>query len=1230
MSLGVLNNLSALYAANNLNNTNNSLNKTLQQLSSGSKINSGADDAAGLSLVLGLQANQQALSQSQTNATEGVGLLQVADGALSQVTSLLNRAVTLATEAANGTLNSTQDMAANQEYQSILSEISNIGSTTTYNQKQVFNSVTNVYTGDSSTQGASVTSLNIRSLSSSNLGDSGGAMSYSSGQNNVFMNLSTSSANAALTDTLNGSGTTTLNVNYLVQGGNGTANTATAQITVGQGSNYGNTVNGLISAINDSGLGLTATFATQANAGVQGAGSQTGIEITGGLVSAGVTPGSASTSGTLDLSGLAAGATLALGATVTIGQGSSSHAFTIDQTNNTLNTLQTAINNYTTANPSFAVAASVVTNGDGTQSLSLADSGTTGGALSVTTTAGAAQAPAFAAGTTGTTVSVQTQGTQIASNQYIASVASSIVVGASGTNASTDTLTLGSSITIRNTIPNNQQDLTFVIGEGTNVVGAHASTIYTGSAAGADTLAGLATAINAQNSTLGLYATVGSTGLTLTSGSWNSGTSTGTPTTLTGENVTVQSSNLTSSSTATQLSVYSPQVAGQSLSAGTAAVTVLDNGNVAAATGDTLTGSISLTNSSGSYTFTAGAGTDTANTFFLGNYGGSTYTGLIAAITAKSSTLGYGAAWNATAGSGNGAVVLTGNQNGINPITVTGTNTLADTTHAGSVVADAGGTGATNGTDHIVATSSTAILQLASGNIDDANAVLGGALSLTFNGHSQVFIMGNAPSDVNTLVAGAIYTGGTSAASLVSAINSAGTLGITASAPTGGTGGIYLQGGQGIAQTINMNAVTPNLMTPLGVTSGLSSGSAVTGVTGAVGNNAVDNLTATNNSSVATAVNTNDAMSGGIWVVNGTTTDKFVIGSGSNTAVSGTYYTNNTDNLGTNYGNTLAGLASLISAQSATLGVTAQANAGGLTLTQTGTTGTYTGAALSTSNNTLVDVTQGTFSSATTTNQLASQSDTLSGALVFNVGSGANQTVTMAQVTAAHFASTVQGLVSYINANQGTLGVGASWVPNTTGNTSFGNIKLTSGTEGPSGTVNVSSMLTSLTDTTTGAALSYTANSDYNVGLSSTGTNKVFDTTAGQTAGAAASFFANTRAGSGVATISYSDGAGQSLSATDLTSQSGAQSALNAINAAISNVAAQDGYIGAMINTLNSVSQVLATQSENVQSAQNAVQATDYASAASNMSKYQILSQTGIAALAQANSMQQEVLKLLQ
>ncbi len=282
MSLGVLNNLSAVYAENNLNNTNNSLNTVLQQLSSGSKINSGADDAAGLSLVNGLQANQQALTQSETNATEGVGLLQVADGALSQVTSLLNRAVTLATEASNGTLNSSQDAAANQEYQSILSEIDNIGSTTTYNQNAVFNSTTDIYTGDSSAQGSSIDSLNIRSLSSSNVGDTGGAMSYTGGQS-VFINLSSATVNAQSTDTLTGgtgAATSTIDVSYLRPDGS----TATTTISAGTGTIYANSVSGLISAINGAGLGLTATFGTGSQAGETGAAAaETGIIISGSV-----------------------------------------------------------------------------------------------------------------------------------------------------------------------------------------------------------------------------------------------------------------------------------------------------------------------------------------------------------------------------------------------------------------------------------------------------------------------------------------------------------------------------------------------------------------------------------------------------------------------------------------------------------------------------------------------------------------------------------------------------------------------------------------------------------------------------------------------------------------------------------------------------------------------------------------------------------------------------------
>jgi flagellin len=182
MSLGVLNNIAAIYAENNLNQTNASLQNTLTQLSSGSRINSGADDAAGLSLANSLGANAAALTQSATNASSGVGLLQVADGALSQVTNLLNRAITLATEASNGTLNTSQDAAANQEYQSILTEINNIGSTTTYNDNAVFGSKTAIFTGDASTIGSSTDTLSIKALTSSSVGDVGGTISQASVQ----------------------------------------------------------------------------------------------------------------------------------------------------------------------------------------------------------------------------------------------------------------------------------------------------------------------------------------------------------------------------------------------------------------------------------------------------------------------------------------------------------------------------------------------------------------------------------------------------------------------------------------------------------------------------------------------------------------------------------------------------------------------------------------------------------------------------------------------------------------------------------------------------------------------------------------------------------------------------------------------------------------------------------------------------------------------------------------
>src|SRR3954454_18821116 len=142
MALSILNNIPSLAAQNQLSITQMSLQKTLYALSSGSRINSGADDAAGLAIADGLHANITALTQSARNANDGVGKLQVADGALSQVTTLLNRAVTLATEASTGTVSSSQRTALDAEFTQIKAEIDRIGSTTTFNGTSVFTAST--------------------------------------------------------------------------------------------------------------------------------------------------------------------------------------------------------------------------------------------------------------------------------------------------------------------------------------------------------------------------------------------------------------------------------------------------------------------------------------------------------------------------------------------------------------------------------------------------------------------------------------------------------------------------------------------------------------------------------------------------------------------------------------------------------------------------------------------------------------------------------------------------------------------------------------------------------------------------------------------------------------------------------------------------------------------------------------------------------------------------------
>jgi flagellin len=351
---------------------------------------------------------------------------------------------------------------------------------------------------------------------------------------------------------------------------------------------------------------------------------------------------------------------------------------------------------------------------------------------------------------------------------------------------------------------------------------------------------------------------------------------------------------------------------------------------------------------------------------------------------------------------------------------------------------------------------------------------------------------------------------------------------------------------------------------------------------------------------------------------------------------SGTVVANNISvGTGTGYANTAQGMINAInnSGLGLTASFTTASTAGAVPTVGAGTAAqaaalelTNTGIMISGSVGSGAAPTSASFS-GTATVAGAANADIMSGSITLQVGNGAATTVTMAQVATAdqvaQGAVTLDQLKAYIN-NDTALGV-------TAGDATAGKLTLAS-TSATHPSLNVTSNLTDNSLAAGPAALTYTATAAYSDGLT-TGTfatTGITDSTTAQLTPSDLLQLGSVTSGGGIATISYADKSGVSLSGTDLTSQGDAETALTNLNTAISDIAGQDGYIGAQINTLNAASQVLSTQQENITSAQNAVQATNYASATSAMSKYEILSQTGIAALAQANSVEQEVTKLLQ
>jgi len=167
-TFSILNNISALNGQHQLNLNNINLNRTLNRMASGMRINTGADDAAGLQIADCLRANVFALNQAIRNAGDGISFLQIADGALSEMTNMLTRMVTLAEQAANEPTDARGREALNNEFQELQAEIARVAVQTNFNGSRIFDrsrdfgETLDLFVSDLSSEGANSGYINVK------------------------------------------------------------------------------------------------------------------------------------------------------------------------------------------------------------------------------------------------------------------------------------------------------------------------------------------------------------------------------------------------------------------------------------------------------------------------------------------------------------------------------------------------------------------------------------------------------------------------------------------------------------------------------------------------------------------------------------------------------------------------------------------------------------------------------------------------------------------------------------------------------------------------------------------------------------------------------------------------------------------------------------------------------------------------------------------------------------
>ncbi len=145
MGLRISTNTTALNALRQMGMTRNNLDKTLERLSSGSRINHAGDDAAGLAISENLRAQIRGMRQAKRNAQDGISLVQVSEGGLNEVSNILVRLRELSIQAASDTIGNTERQFADREFQSLKQEIDRISNVTSFNGTPLLNGTAGIF-----------------------------------------------------------------------------------------------------------------------------------------------------------------------------------------------------------------------------------------------------------------------------------------------------------------------------------------------------------------------------------------------------------------------------------------------------------------------------------------------------------------------------------------------------------------------------------------------------------------------------------------------------------------------------------------------------------------------------------------------------------------------------------------------------------------------------------------------------------------------------------------------------------------------------------------------------------------------------------------------------------------------------------------------------------------------------------------------------------------------------